>query len=120
VKPKLDEFKEVPFTTDSAEYDVLQSPSSSTKIDFGYLPDQDAPAKPANAAVGANPLHGYTLVTPAVPSSVLWAFSGGCWLPLPLAEGIAWADAEPGHGGDLLPLACWAEDSPASDWSSRE
>ena len=63
VKPKLAVFQEVPFTTDAAEYDVLQSPSSSTKIDFGYLPQQDAPAKPASAAVGANPLasKGYTL-----------------------------------------------------------
>jgi peptide/nickel transport system substrate-binding protein len=63
VKPKLSAFEEVPFTTDSAEYDVLQSPSSSTKIDVGYLPQQDAPAKPANAAVGRNPLsaRGYTL-----------------------------------------------------------
>ena len=61
VKPKLAAFQEVPFTTDSAEYDVLRSPSSSTKIDVGYLPDQDAPAKPANATVGSNPLSGYTL-----------------------------------------------------------
>jgi len=63
VKPKLAAFEEVPFTTDSAEYDVLQSPSSSTKIDVGYLPTQDAPAKPASAAVGRNPLSakGYTL-----------------------------------------------------------
>jgi peptide/nickel transport system substrate-binding protein len=63
VKPKLAAFEEVPFTTDAAEYDVLQSPSSSTKIDYGYLPEQDAPAKPANAPVGANPLasKGYTL-----------------------------------------------------------
>jgi peptide/nickel transport system substrate-binding protein len=61
VKPKLSEFQEVPFTTDSAEYDVLRSPSSSTKIDVGYLPDQDAPSKPANASVGSNPLSGYTL-----------------------------------------------------------
>jgi peptide/nickel transport system substrate-binding protein len=61
VKPKLAAFQEVPFTTDSAEYDVLQSPSSSTKIDFGYLPDQDAPAKPAGQAAGTNPLKGYTL-----------------------------------------------------------
>jgi peptide/nickel transport system substrate-binding protein len=63
VKPKLAAFQEVPFTTDAAEYNVLQSPSGSTKIDFGYLPDQDAPAKPANAAVGTNPLasKGYTL-----------------------------------------------------------
>jgi peptide/nickel transport system substrate-binding protein len=63
VKPKLSAFQEVPFTTDAAEYDVLQSPSSATKIDFGYLPDQDAPAKPANATTGTNPLasKGYTL-----------------------------------------------------------
>ena len=55
VKPKLAAFQEVPFTTDAAEYDVLQSPNSSTKIDVGYLPQQDAPAKPANAAVGRQP-----------------------------------------------------------------
>jgi peptide/nickel transport system substrate-binding protein len=63
VKPKLAEFQEVPFTTDAAEYNVLQSPGSSTKIDVGYLPEQDAPAKPAGATVGANPLssHGYTM-----------------------------------------------------------
>jgi peptide/nickel transport system substrate-binding protein len=61
VKPKLSAFQEVPFTTDSAEYDVLRSPSSSTKIDVGYLPQQNAPAKPANAAVGPNPVPGYSL-----------------------------------------------------------
>ena len=61
VKPKLAAFQEAPFTTDAAEYDVLRSPSSSTRIDFGYLPDQDAPPKPAGAAAGANPLSGYTL-----------------------------------------------------------
>jgi peptide/nickel transport system substrate-binding protein len=61
VKPKLSAFQEVPFTTDSAEYDVLRSPSSSTKIDIGYLPDQDAPSKPASSSVGSNPLSGYTL-----------------------------------------------------------
>jgi len=63
VKPRLAAFQEVPFTTDSAEYDVLQSPNASTKIDVGYLPEQDAPAKPANATTGSNPLSskGYTL-----------------------------------------------------------
>jgi peptide/nickel transport system substrate-binding protein len=61
VKPRLTEFKEVPFTTDAAEYDVLQSPSSSTKIDVGYIPTQDLPAKSLSAAVGANPLRGYYL-----------------------------------------------------------
>ncbi len=63
VKPRLAQFQEVPFTTDSAEYNVLQSPSSSTKINVGYLPQQVAPAKPAGSAVGSNPLSskGYTL-----------------------------------------------------------
>jgi peptide/nickel transport system substrate-binding protein len=61
VKPKLAAFQEVPFTTDAAEYNVLQSPSSSTKIDVGYLPQEDAPAKSINATVGSNPLSGYTL-----------------------------------------------------------
>jgi peptide/nickel transport system substrate-binding protein len=61
VKPTLSAFEEVPFTTDAAEYDVLRSPSASTKIAVGYLPDQDAPAKPTGAAVGTNPVPGYTL-----------------------------------------------------------
>jgi len=61
VKPKLAAFEEVPFTTDAAEYNVLQSPSSSSKVDVGYLPQEDAPAKPINATVGSNPLSGYTL-----------------------------------------------------------
>jgi peptide/nickel transport system substrate-binding protein len=61
VKPKLNEFQEVPFTTDTAEYDVLQSPSSSSKVDVGYIPTQDLPAKPVSAATGRNPLHGYYL-----------------------------------------------------------
>ncbi len=63
VKPKLAVFQEVPFTTDTAEYDVLQSASSSTKIDYGYIPSQNVPPKPARATVGSNPLasKGYTL-----------------------------------------------------------
>ena len=63
VKPKLAAFQEVPFASDAAEYNVLQSPAASTRIDVGYLPFQDAPPKPAGAAVGANPLggKGYTL-----------------------------------------------------------
>jgi peptide/nickel transport system substrate-binding protein len=61
VKPKLAAFSEVPFTTDSAEYDVLRSPSSSTKVDVGYLPQQNAPVKPVGATVGVNPVPGYTL-----------------------------------------------------------
>ena len=59
VKATLSQFKEVPFTTDSAEYSVLQAPNSSVTV--GYLPEQDAPAKPVDQTVGTNPLHGYTL-----------------------------------------------------------
>jgi peptide/nickel transport system substrate-binding protein len=63
VKPKLAAFEEVPFTTDAAEYNVLQAPNGSTKINFGYIAIQDAPAKPAGASVGSNPIasKGYTL-----------------------------------------------------------
>jgi len=63
VKPTLSEFKEVGFTTEQAEYNVLRAGSSggSQSVDFGYLPTTDAPNKPANATVGANPVQGYTL-----------------------------------------------------------
>lgn len=63
VKPRLAAFQEVPFNSDAAEYNVLQSPITSTKIDVGYLPFQDAPPKPAGAAAGANPLaaKGYSM-----------------------------------------------------------
>jgi peptide/nickel transport system substrate-binding protein len=57
-KPRLSAFEEVPFTTDATEYDVLQSPNASTRIDVGYLPTEDAPAKPADAVAGPNPLAG--------------------------------------------------------------
>jgi peptide/nickel transport system substrate-binding protein len=42
---------------------VMQSSSSSTKIDYGYIPASDLPAKPAGSSLGANPLSskGYTL-----------------------------------------------------------
>jgi peptide/nickel transport system substrate-binding protein len=61
VKPTLSEFKEIPFTTEAAEYNVLRSGSGGQKIDVGYIPTTDAPKKPANATVGANPVPGYTL-----------------------------------------------------------
>ena len=61
VKPRLARFQEVPFPTDAAEYAALQSPGSGTKINVGYLPQQNAPARPANAAVGSNPVKGYVL-----------------------------------------------------------
>jgi peptide/nickel transport system substrate-binding protein len=60
-KPHLSQFQEVPFTTDAAEYDVLRSPSTSTKIDVGYIPTQDLPSKPISAAAGHNPVPGYYL-----------------------------------------------------------
>jgi len=62
VKPKLAAFSEVPFATDAAEFSALRSPNASTRIDVGYLPAQDAPRKPARAAVGVNPVPGYALV----------------------------------------------------------
>jgi peptide/nickel transport system substrate-binding protein len=62
VKPSLSKFEEVPFTTDAAEYNVLRSSAAGgQKIDVGYLPEQDAPPKPAGSSVGANPLAGYSL-----------------------------------------------------------
>jgi peptide/nickel transport system substrate-binding protein len=62
VKATLSKFEETPFTTDAAEYNVLRSSAAGgQKIDVGYLPEQDAPAKPAGATVGANPVPGYTL-----------------------------------------------------------
>ena len=63
-KPTLAKFQEIPFTTESAQYNVLQASAAGgggQKIDVGYLPTTDAPTKPANATVGTNPVHGYTL-----------------------------------------------------------
>ena len=51
----------MPFTTDAAEYDVLRAPRTSSKINVGYIPTEDLPAKPLNAAVGHNPVPGYNL-----------------------------------------------------------
>jgi peptide/nickel transport system substrate-binding protein len=63
VKPHLAQFQEVPFTTDTAEYNVLQASNSASKIDVGYIPAADLPAKPPGTAAGSNPLSakGYTL-----------------------------------------------------------
>ncbi|HMK99683.1 MAG TPA: ABC transporter substrate-binding protein [Acidimicrobiales bacterium] len=50
-KPTISEFQELPFTTDSAEFDALVD----GKIDVGYLPIQDVTASTSNATVaGAN------------------------------------------------------------------
>jgi peptide/nickel transport system substrate-binding protein len=65
VKPTLAKFQEVPFTTEAAEYNVLRSSAAGgQKVDVGYLPTVDAPAKPAGSSPltpGKNPLTGYTL-----------------------------------------------------------
>ena len=56
-------FVELPYTTEQAEYNVLQDPTAGQTIDVGYLPTVDAPVPPAGANVGSNPrsLTGYTL-----------------------------------------------------------
>jgi peptide/nickel transport system substrate-binding protein len=48
-------FVEAPFTTEQAEYNVLQDPLGNQTIDVGYLPTVDAPVPPAGAEVGTNP-----------------------------------------------------------------
>ena len=59
VKPTLAEFKELPFTTESAEYNVLQA--GGNQIDVGYLPTTDAPSTSNPSHAGSNPVNGYTL-----------------------------------------------------------
>jgi peptide/nickel transport system substrate-binding protein len=56
-------FELVPFISEQAEYNVLEDPQGSQKIDVGYLPTVDAPAPPAGSQVGQNPasLTGYKL-----------------------------------------------------------
>lgn len=48
-------FTELPFTSEQAEYNVLQDPTTNESIDVGYLPTVDAPVPPAGQLVGANP-----------------------------------------------------------------
>ncbi|MBV9725875.1 MAG: ABC transporter substrate-binding protein, partial [Gammaproteobacteria bacterium] len=53
VKPKLSEFDEVPFTQDTAEFNVLRGgPSSPNAIDYGYMPYQDVPQRSTLTALG--------------------------------------------------------------------
>ena len=61
VKPTLSAFREVPFSTEAAEYNELRSGHGGQKIDVGYLPVNDAPKKAPGVRVGANPVPGYTL-----------------------------------------------------------
>jgi peptide/nickel transport system substrate-binding protein len=62
VKARLAEFQEVPFTTESAEYNVLRAGAAGgNQLDVGYLPTTDAPATKAANMTGTNPVSGYTL-----------------------------------------------------------
>jgi peptide/nickel transport system substrate-binding protein len=67
-KPRLDEVKFLPFTTDSAEFNVLKSGST---IDLGYIPAQDLPPKPGNAVLPAtNPVGAAYYLRPSYGWSV--------------------------------------------------
>jgi peptide/nickel transport system substrate-binding protein len=74
-KPKLSEFKEVPFTSDTAEYNVLRSGNT---INFGYMPSQDLPERQvssSNPLPPSNPLGSKYVFTPAY----VWGWS---YLPI--------------------------------------
>ncbi|MGH3496970.1 MAG: ABC transporter substrate-binding protein [Nocardioidaceae bacterium] len=67
-KPQLDEVKFLPFTSDSAEYNVLKS---SSTIDLGYIPPQDLPQAPSNGGVpSSSPVGPNYYLLPAYPWSV--------------------------------------------------
>jgi peptide/nickel transport system substrate-binding protein len=65
-------FTELPFTSEQAEYNVLQDPTVGQTIDVGYLPTVDAPTPPAGALVGANPS---TLPDYKLSALYLWQLS---------------------------------------------
>jgi peptide/nickel transport system substrate-binding protein len=50
----ITKFVELPFTSEAAEFDVLQDPTGSQTIDVGYLPTVDAQSPAAGANVGPN------------------------------------------------------------------
>jgi peptide/nickel transport system substrate-binding protein len=54
-KNHITTLKEAPYTTEQAEYNVLQDPTANQHIEVGYLPTVDAPVPPAGALVGSNP-----------------------------------------------------------------
>ena len=56
-KNHISVFTEVPFTSEEAEYNVLQA-GGANQLDVGYLPTVDAPVPPPGAAVGQNPVSG--------------------------------------------------------------
>jgi peptide/nickel transport system substrate-binding protein len=53
-------FKELPFTSEEAEYNVLAG-GGSNGLDVGYLPTVNAPVPPPGSSVGQNPVAGYHL-----------------------------------------------------------
>ena len=55
-KPKLAKFVELPFTSDTAEFNLLRSRSS---LDVGYVPPQDEPDTSAVRSEGYAPAGGY-------------------------------------------------------------
>ncbi len=72
----VSEFVEEPFTTEQAEFNVLQDPQGTQKLDVGYLPTVDAPVPPPGSENGGNPptLTGYNL-DPLYP----WALNYGVY-----------------------------------------
>jgi peptide/nickel transport system substrate-binding protein len=56
----ISKFREIPFTTEQAEYNQLQA-GGSNPIDVGYLPTVDAPVALPGKPVGQNPVPGYNL-----------------------------------------------------------
>jgi peptide/nickel transport system substrate-binding protein len=79
VKPTLAKFEMFPFTTESSEYNVLQSGGTGgTKIDVGYLPTADAPTTSDPSTAGSNPVSGYSLAP-----QYLWSIN---YFPLNLAS----------------------------------
>jgi peptide/nickel transport system substrate-binding protein len=68
----ITQFTELPFTSEQAEYNVLQDPTAGQTIDVGYLPTVDAPAPAAGALVGANPS---TLPNYQLSAQYLWQLS---------------------------------------------
>jgi peptide/nickel transport system substrate-binding protein len=59
-KYHITELQELPFTSEEAEYNVLQA-GGSQPLDVGYLPTVDAPVPPPGKSVGQNPVASYNL-----------------------------------------------------------
>lgn len=60
-KDHITTFREIPFTTEQAEFNQLQA-GGSDAIDVGYLPTVDAPVPYPGKAVGQNPVPNYALL----------------------------------------------------------